>query len=372
MQDAAYGTLLKPRRQQLHARIAEVLEQQFPETAEVQPELLAHHFTEAGLMTAATAYWRKAGQRSVAYSATEEAVAQLTRGLEVLKGLPNSEERARRELELQVTLSDALRSAKRYGNELELAYRRARELCEQLGEISLLVQVVYGQYVVTFNRPNVPAAAKLAEELRRIACEHENSAASVLGEQAFGNACFARGNLSAAQSHLERALASPHRGRQRVTLAYAQYPAVSLMYLSWALFALGYPDQARDRCNEALAEARQAPPLTLALTLENALCLDVLRRDEQAVWEHADALSSFATERGIYLNAAKLAQGWALAHRDPISEGIAMMQEGMSALWAAGMRVQAPCQLALLAEAYVQLKAMHEGLRCIGEALAGC
>jgi len=368
VQDAAYGTLLKARRQHLHASIAKMLEERFADMVDKQPEVLAHHSTQAGLLEKAVEYWHRAGQLAVARSAISEAIAQLTTGLEVLRGLPDSEDRARRELDLQVTLADALRSAKRYGDELDRAYRRARELCEQLGEISQLVQVVYGQYVITFNGPNVPAAAKFADELLRIACKHKNSAASVLGEQAAGNAYFARGNFSAARFHLERALASSHR----LDLAHAQYPALSLTYLSSALFLLGYPDQARDRCEQALAEARRAPPLTLALTLDNTITLEVLRRDEQAVREHADTLSCLAAEmeNPFFLYVAMLARGWTVARRDQIRGGIALMREGMDAIWASGMQVQAPYQLAQLAEAYRRMGDMREGLGCIGEAFA--
>jgi predicted ATPase len=368
VQDAAYGTLLKARRQHLHARIAKTLEQRFADMVDKQPEVLAHHSTQAGFLEKAVHYWHRAGQLAIARSAISEAIAQLTTGLEVLRGLPDSEERARRELDLQVALGDALRSAKRYGDELDLAYRRARELCEQLGEISRLIQVVYGQNAITFNAPNVPAAAKFADELLRIACEHRNSAASVLGEQASGNACFARGNFSAARLHLDRALASSHR----VDLAHAQYPALSLTYLSSALFLLGFPDQSRDRCEQALAEAGQAPPLTLALTLDNAITFEVLRRDEQAVREHADTLSSLAAEmeNAFFLDVAKFAQGWTVSRRDQISEGITLMREGMKAIWASGMQVQAPYQLAQLAEAYARIGDTREGLECIGEAFA--
>jgi class 3 adenylate cyclase/predicted ATPase len=372
VQDAAYGTLLKSRRQHLHARIAQVLEERFSDIAEIQPELLAHHFTEAGLMEAAAAYWHKAAQRSVARSATAEAVAQLTSGLEVLRRLPGSEERDRRELELQITLGDALRSAKRYDAAMELAYRRARELCQQLGEISRLVQVVYGQYVIAFNRPNVPAAVNLADELQRVARKHVSPVTSVISAQAAGNTCFARGNMAGARTHLEHALSWPDRGQNRADLAFAQYPALSLSYLSFALFALGYPDQAKERCNEALAEAGRAPLLTLALILDNALSLALLRRDEVAVRRHVDALGSLATERGIpfYQSVAKLAQGWALARRGQTKEGIILLREGMSAVWAAGMKVQAPLQLSLLGEAYGYMKETCQGLLCMKEALA--
>jgi predicted ATPase len=147
---------------------------------------------------------------------------------------------------------------------------------------------------------------------------------------------------------------------------------LTLTYLSWTLFVLGFPDQAKDRCNEALAEAGQAPVLTLALTLDNALCLDQFRQDEQAVRKHADVLSSLAKQWEIpfYLDVAKFSYGWALTHRDQIREGIALMSEGLNAIWAVGMEVQGPYQLAQLAEAYKRMNDTPTSLRCLGEAVA--
>jgi predicted ATPase len=178
--------------------------------------------------------------------------------------------------------------------------------------------------------------------------------------------------MAGARTHLERALSWPDRGQNRADLAFAQYPALSLSYLSFALFALGYPDQAKECCNEALAEAGRAPLLTLALILDNALSLALLRRDEAAVWQHVDALGSLASERGIafYSSVAKLAQGWALARRGQSKEGIILLREGMNSVWAAGMKVQAPMQLALLGDAYDCVKDVPQGLLCVGKALA--
>jgi predicted ATPase/class 3 adenylate cyclase len=369
VRDAAYASLLKAKRQDLHRRIITVLESDRPETP---PEIMAQHAVAARLTEKAVGYCARAGQRALDRSANAEAVGHLTRGLALLEQLPEGDGRRKTEAELQLSLGDALRSAKRYGHDMERAYSRARQLCEQLGEIFQLIQVVYGQFVIAFNRPKIPAAAKAAGELLRIAQEHESAAATVLGHYARGATCFAQGNMAEACVHLQRALASPRRMQQRINLTHTQYPALPLTYLSWTLFVLGFADQAKDRCNEALAEAGQAPVLTLALTLDNALCLDQFRQDEQAVREHADALSSLAKKWEIpfYLDAAKFSYGWALAHRDQIREGIALMSDGLNAIWAAGMKVQGPYQLAQLAEGYKRMNDTPTGLHYLGEALA--
>ena len=148
VRDAAHESLLKAQRQQLHARIARVLEERFPETVEAEPELLARHCAEAGLAEQAVDYWQRAGQRALARSAMAEAVAQLTRGLEALAGLPDGPERQRRELGLQLALGQALIAAKGFAApETGRAYARARELCRELGDVPELFPALYGRFV---------------------------------------------------------------------------------------------------------------------------------------------------------------------------------------------------------------------------------
>ena len=142
---ASYQSLLKSTRQQYHQRIAQVLEAQFPDTVEAQPELLAYHYTEAGLSAQAVRYWQQAGQRAVERSANLEAVAHLTHGLEVLATLPDTPERAQQELAMQLTLGPAFITTKGQASPDVLhAYARARALCQQVGEPPQLFQVLRG------------------------------------------------------------------------------------------------------------------------------------------------------------------------------------------------------------------------------------
>jgi predicted ATPase len=135
IQDAAYQSLLRSTRQQYHQRIAQVLAEQFPETAETQPELLAQHYTEAGLSALAVVYWQRAGKRASERSAYVEAISHLRKGLEVLQMLPDTPARLQHELALQTTLGPALIATRGYGApEVAQVYTRARELCQQMGE----------------------------------------------------------------------------------------------------------------------------------------------------------------------------------------------------------------------------------------------
>ncbi|MBI3303080.1 MAG: hypothetical protein HYZ72_13525 [Deltaproteobacteria bacterium] len=144
IQDAAYQSLLKSKRQQVHQQIGRVLEERFVETAETQPELLAHHYTEAGLIAQAIAYWQKAGQRAIERSAHAEAIAHLTKGLELLKALPDTPERTQHELTLQLTLGRALIATKGWAApEVKQAFSQARELCKK-EEVRQLLAEIYG------------------------------------------------------------------------------------------------------------------------------------------------------------------------------------------------------------------------------------
>jgi predicted ATPase len=145
IQDAAYQSLLKSTRQKYHQQIAHVLEERFPETMETHPELVAHHYTEASLIEQAIPYWQKAGQQAAQRSANAEAISHLTRGLDLLKTLPDTPERAQQELTLQIALGGPLMSTKGFAApEVEKTYARARELCQQVGETPQRFRVLLG------------------------------------------------------------------------------------------------------------------------------------------------------------------------------------------------------------------------------------
>jgi class 3 adenylate cyclase len=153
IQDAAYASLLRSTRQQVHQQIAQVLEERFPETTTTQPELLAHHYTEAGLQEEAVGYWQRSGQNAIERWANVEAIAYLGKGLEVLKTLPGTSERIQQELDMQVALGALFMQTKGYAApEAEHAYARARELCQQVGDTSQLFPVLRGLRMVYFVR----------------------------------------------------------------------------------------------------------------------------------------------------------------------------------------------------------------------------
>src|SRR5713101_229763 len=160
----------KSKRHQLHQQIARVLEQRFTETKETQPELLAHHYTEAGLITQAISYWQRAGQRASQRSAHVEAISHFTKGLELLKTLPDTHERTQQELLLQTALGPALMVTKGLATpEVEKACTRARELCQQVGETPQLLPVLFGLWRFYLNRAELQTARERGEQFLRLA-----------------------------------------------------------------------------------------------------------------------------------------------------------------------------------------------------------
>jgi class 3 adenylate cyclase/tetratricopeptide (TPR) repeat protein len=212
IQEAAYQSLLRSTRQQHHQRIAQVLETRFPDVCTTQPELLAHHYTEAGLMAQAIPYWQRAGQRAVERSANVEAAAHLTKGLELLATLPETPERAQQELDLQTTLGPALINTKgQAAPEVLHAYARARELCQQVGETPQLFQVLRGLWYFYLHRVELQTARELGERLLTLAQHIDDSALLLEAHYALGNTLNYLGEFPATQAHFARGSPSTTR-----------------------------------------------------------------------------------------------------------------------------------------------------------------
>ena len=208
VQDTAYQSLLKRERQRLHQQIAHVLVERFLDTAATQPELVAHHYTEAGLIEQAVPYWQKAGERAVDRSAYVEAISHLSKGLELLKTLPETVERLHQELNLQTPLGLAFMATKNYGApEVGKAYTRARELCRQVGETPQLAPVLYGLWIFHLMRAELPTAYEAAEQLLRLGQNTQDPALIMEGHHGLGQISYFMGKFAAAREHLEQAVA---------------------------------------------------------------------------------------------------------------------------------------------------------------------
>jgi predicted ATPase len=381
IQDAAYQSLLRSTRQQYHQRIAQVLEARFPERCETQPELLAHHYTEAGLTAQAIPYWQRAGQRAVQHSAHLEAIGHLTRGLDLLKTLPDSLERAQQELTLQTALGVPLLATKSFGApEVERVYARARALCHQVGATPQLFSVLWGIWWAYENRAALQTARELAEQLLTLAQRQHEAALLLQAHRAMGQTLYWLGELTQARAHLEQGIAlyDPQQHRSSAFL-YGQDPGVGLRnFVALVLWFLGYPEQAVGRIHEAVALAQEvAHPFSLAFALSFVSWLHHYRRESPATQAGAEAALALCREHrfAFFLAQQTVLQGWAWAEQGHVEEGMAQMRQGLAAYkevfgpQATGAEGERPYLLALFAEAYGKRGQPHEGVRIVEEAL---
>jgi TOMM system kinase/cyclase fusion protein len=377
IQDAAYQSLLKSTRQQYHQRIAQVLEAQFPEIVTTEPELLAHHYAEAGLLAQALPYWQQAGQRASERSAHLEAIAHLTKGLEVLTTLPDTPERAWHELELQIALGPALMAIQGWGSPaVEQAYSRARALCRQVGDTPQLFPVLWGLWGWYQMRGALGMAQGVGEQLLALAQGTHDRALLLLAHNVLGDNAIWLGEFAAARAHMEQGLAC-YDAQQHHPLAvrYGGFdPGLHSRYhAAFALWALGYPDQALERSQDALTLARAlAHPQSWASAAAHVAMFHSLRREWQAAQELAEAGMALAREQGfpLWLAWGTIQWGWALAEQGHIEAGIAQMRQGLAAWRATGTELIRPYFLGLLAEAYQKGGQTAAGLGAIDEALA--
>jgi class 3 adenylate cyclase len=374
VRDAAYESLLKSRRQQFHAGIADVLDAQFPETAEREPELLAHHFTEAGLAERAIEYWRRAGDRAAERSANREAISNFGRGLELLRTLSESGDRDRWELSLRMGIGPCLVPIKGFASpEVVANYRRARELYDQVGESSQQFPVIWGLWHSLNSSGRLDEAAALAHELISIAEQQENAGLLLQARHSAWTSHFARGELKVALENARtgKTLYDPdHHGTH--AFFYGGHDAgVCCRFMgAMALAVLGFPNQAREWARESvdLAE-RLGHPFSLAMARSFATSVYFLRREAHAVQTHAAELSEFCRERGFaqYLAMTTLLKGWGLAAEGNAPSGIVLIQEGVDAVRATGFRRLA-FQMALLAEACLWNGEIERGLAAVSDA----
>jgi predicted ATPase/class 3 adenylate cyclase len=375
VQDAAYQTLLRSRLQQLHVRIAEVLRQHFPDTEEAEPEILAHHFTEGGLVTEAIDYWRKAGQRAMARSALPEAIAHLSKGLELVQALDDTPVEQRQELGLQLALASAFVAAQGVSApQVGAAYARARELCDQLGDVPQWFAVRYGQCIFHLYRAELNQSRESAEDLLRAAKLHDNDDLWFFAHRAMGVAALPRGDFEAARQHLQEALALYDRERHRVpAFVYAFDPqVVCLDYLSRTLVALGDLDRALQCHEQALTEARERRHhSTLAMPLFFGSMIYQLLGEREAARERADELVALTKEQGLrfWWAGGLVIQGWVIAEQGSVEAGIGQMREGIEAWRATGAECFVPYFLALLAETHAKAGRCDEALASLSQAL---
>ena len=383
VRDAAYGTLLREPRRALHARIAETLESKFTEITENQPELLAHHFTEAGLIEKAARLWGKAGQRSLERSALVEAIAQLTRALDQIATLAVTPALRREEIKLQVALVTPLLHVKGYAApETIAAAERARLLIEQSEAIGdpqedplLLFSVLYGFWGANYIAFNGDAMRDLAAYVLTLAEKQTAIAPLMIGHRLMAVSLLCTGDITLARTHSDRALAL-YNAAEHGPLAtrFGQDPGVSILcYRALALLLLGYPDTALTDADRAVKNARDiGQAATLMFALVHAWLANFQCRNYDAVNALADELFALADEKSslFWKAAGMLARGFAFALNGRASEAVQTITAGIAAWRATGSTLWLPLYFSQLASDYADLGQLGEAWRCIGEAIS--
>ena len=383
VQDAAYGTLLREPRRALHARIAEAIESQFADIAENQPELLARHCTDAGLIEKAALLWGKAGQRSLERSALVEAAAQLTRALDQIATLPATPTLRRQQIRLQVALMTPLVHLRGYAApEPKAAAMRAQVLIEQaeaLGEPLedplLLFSVLYANFNSNFVESNGRAVRSLAAQFLTLAEDRGTTVILPLAFRLMGMSLLWTGHIAESRVYLDRAIAAydPSLHRPLATRFGQDVEVAALSYRSRTLWVLGYPEAALADADEALSKAReigQAPSLMFALMQVPFTC--ICCGHYEAASTSIDELVVLANNKDAALwNAlGMLLRGWSLADTHRAFEAVQTITSGITALQSTGGTLWMPLNFACLTKAYAELGQFDNAWRCIAEAIA--
>ena len=373
VRDAAYETLLRSRRQQLHGQIARTMVDKFPDIVVSQPEIVAHHFTEAGLVEPAIEYWLKAGNLALSRSANA-AVAHLKRGLKQIPNIADSMLRNKWELLLQTSLGNALQATQGWSaDSVKHAYTRALQLCKESGLDEHTFPAVFGLWTWNFLRASLGEAQALAEHLLSTAENVDDSVRKVLAHEALGFTLFAKGKFDAAHAELERSIGLCEDSKAAVYLDLAAHdPRVHVRsYDSMALWFLGYPDRALGVCAEArrYADASQHP---YSEAMERTISLRVhqLRGEVEIVASKANRAIALCEEHEFvhYLAVALMLRGWANAQQGRFEEGLAEIREGLEKERATGAELLESYSLGLLADASIKNERYEQAFDALRQA----
>jgi class 3 adenylate cyclase/tetratricopeptide (TPR) repeat protein len=377
VQDAAYDSLLKSRRAQLHAQVAQALEQHFPQTAKLEPELLARHYTAADLPQQAIPYWLEAGRVATARSANREAIGHLSRGVELVLAQPPSQQRDRTELDFRVSLTTPIIATHGWGTpEFEEAYRLAVDLCDRVDDPDLVSRALYMQWGYGTWTARHRIAEQAATRMLAMAEARGQRVARLMGHGLLGRVQCYLGNIRDGRRNIEQslALADPEQDRA-LALKYGQDPVMAgLAGLSWCLWLLGYPGQARQARDQAIERAELIKhPQTLSYALSVGVgiygLLDLDLKDLEPRLSRLERLvdeQGFNHWRGYVLTGRAIilcAQGDKQAAREAAHEGVVACK-------AVGCGIFAPLWGSIRARVLLADGATAEAMREVEEALA--
>jgi DNA-binding winged helix-turn-helix (wHTH) protein/predicted ATPase len=376
VQETAYQSLPASQRQLLHRHAAELLEQQLAKAVETPPELVAHHYTEAGLIAQALPYWLQAGQRATQRSANREAIGHLQKGIALVQTLPDSPERARQELQLQIALGTPTMMTKGYAaQEAADVFLRVHELYQRVGDPPLLFPALWGLWAFYTVRGDHRRTRQFGQQILDLAQRLHNPVFLLHAHYALGASSFWRGDFATARTHLEEAI-TIYDGLLElppVLRAAGDPGAACRIYLALVLWHLGYPAQALQRMQDAAALAHKlAHPFTQAYAVAFQATIHQFRDERQAALACAETAIATSTEQGFahWLSMATMFHGWASAALGQQEPGLAEMRRGLAATEAVGAQSGWPYYLVLMADLYSQSGRYEEAQAALQEAEA--
>lgn len=378
VQDAAYQSLLKSARRQHHRRIADTLRERFPETTVAEPEVLAHHFTEAGAIEIAVDYWQEAGKRASQRSANLEAIAHLSNALDLLETLSETTKRDMRELAVYLVLGPALMVARGMSApEAERAYLRARELCERVGDPSELFTTTWGLWLCYQQAGQLDIAQGFADEVLVLARKQRDPAFLLQAHHATWTTLHRLAEFPSCLEHTEQGIALYNidaHGSHAFSYGGHDPGVCARVNGATTLWSLGFPDRALDMVQDAIKLAEQlAHPSTLAFANFFKAIIHQYRQESDLARQHAEAAIAIATENDFAQTVAQgtILRGWATAALGRTEDGIANIREGLRSSLSAktGTGARHPYFLALLAEACSRAGQATQGLNALQEAL---
>ena len=387
IQEAAYYSMLRSQRQKYHKKIAEVLEKKFPETADMHPELLAQHYTAAGLTERAIEYWQSAGHHANQRWAYVEAIEHLRKGLDLLKTLPASPIRSQKELNLLALLGVAFAVVKGYGKELEQTYLRAQQLCDRLEATPHLFSVLQGLFLINFYRADLKKAKHFGEQLLRQARILNDAEAIKVAHYELLAVSYWQGDFIAARSHVDRGMSITGSQRQSLQDYYegflystSELNVVYRGYWGRTLWMLGFPDQALNTAREALAMAQKLDvPHRVAQSWISSAIIHIFRRDSLAALKQADYALELLTGHDFpqWLSLATVVRGWAVVDQcvvhdegmEQSKEGLSQIQQGISTMRRSGIDALLPTFLSFLADSCGKLGRYEEGINVLSEVI---
>jgi tetratricopeptide (TPR) repeat protein/ABC-type transport system involved in cytochrome c biogenesis ATPase subunit len=375
VRDAAYESLLKSRRHQLHGQIARALAERFPDVVASEPEIVAHHFTEAGLVDPAIEYWLKAGNLALSRSANVEAVKHLRQGIELAQSQALSAKRVRKELDFYLALGPAMAATEGYATPETLrVFSHARELLGAGGTPTEQMTVLWGTYLAHAMRAEHIAARDVARQCLALAADHEHPGMSALGNRFMGQTLWLMGAFVDARFHLQRTLDLCSAHQETIT-SYRRFGAddqvTAWSSLSRTLLVLGYPEQAAAGAGQALARARaMGLAFTTAFALDGEALLGALGGDLQRATAHAEEAMAHSIEHSLpdFEQRARFIQGALLAQSGDPQHGIDLMREAMAAVERNNMS-RRTLYLGHLASAHASLGQVEVGLDLLDEAI---